>query len=102
MRIDIDNVAHLANLHLSEAEKTTYLPQLQNILALAEAMNAVNTDAITPMAHPLDAVQPMRADEVSYENQRELFQSIAPNTASGLYLVPLVIDPTKQQETDDA
>jgi aspartyl-tRNA(Asn)/glutamyl-tRNA(Gln) amidotransferase subunit C len=44
------------------------------------------------MAHPLDAVQRLRADEVTETNQREAFQAIAPATENGLYLVPRVIE----------
>ncbi len=44
------------------------------------------------MAHPLDAVQRLRADEVTESDQREQFQRIAPATENGLYLVPKVIE----------
>ena len=44
------------------------------------------------MAHPLDAVQRLRADVVTEANQREMFQSIAPAVQDGLYLVPQVIE----------
>jgi aspartyl-tRNA(Asn)/glutamyl-tRNA(Gln) amidotransferase subunit C len=44
------------------------------------------------MAHPLDANQRLRADEVTEANQRELFQAIAPKTEAGIYLVPQVIE----------
>jgi aspartyl-tRNA(Asn)/glutamyl-tRNA(Gln) amidotransferase subunit C len=48
------------------------------------------------MAHPLDAQLPggqrLRPDEVTESDQRELFQSVAPATQDGLYLVPKVIE----------
>ena len=65
-------------------------------------MNAVATDNIEPMAHPLEATQPMREDAVTEEDQRSLFQSIAPATESGLYLVPQVIETEKKKESDHA
>jgi aspartyl-tRNA(Asn)/glutamyl-tRNA(Gln) amidotransferase subunit C len=102
MAIDIVKVAHLANLTLSEKDKTTYAPQLENIFRLAEQMNAVPTDHIAPMAHPLDATQPLRADVPTETDQRSLFQSIAPATESGLYLVPVVIDAEKNKDSRDA
>jgi aspartyl-tRNA(Asn)/glutamyl-tRNA(Gln) amidotransferase subunit C len=55
-------------------------------------LQAVNTDGVLPMAHPLDAVQRLRADIVTEPNQRETFQAIAPATQDGLYLVPQVIE----------
>jgi aspartyl-tRNA(Asn)/glutamyl-tRNA(Gln) amidotransferase subunit C len=44
------------------------------------------------MANPLDAVQRLRADEVTEENRREAYQAIAPAVENGLYLVPRVVE----------
>nr|BFE91447.1 hypothetical protein GCM10020185_19830 [Pseudomonas brassicacearum subsp. brassicacearum] len=55
-------------------------------------MQAVNTDGIEPLAHPLEASQRLRADVVTESNHREAYQSIAPAVENGLYLVPKVID----------
>jgi aspartyl-tRNA(Asn)/glutamyl-tRNA(Gln) amidotransferase subunit C len=45
-----------------------------------------------PMAHPLDAAQRLRPDEVTEANDRDHMQQNAPATAGGLYLVPKVIE----------
>ncbi len=55
-------------------------------------MGDLDTDNVQAMAHPLDQIQRLRADEVTETDQREYFQSIAPQVESGLYLVPKVID----------
>ena len=47
---------------------------------------------MVPLAHPLDAVQRLRTDEVTETDQREAFQSNASQTEDGLYLVPKVIE----------
>ncbi|MCK4710630.1 MAG: Asp-tRNA(Asn)/Glu-tRNA(Gln) amidotransferase subunit GatC, partial [Gammaproteobacteria bacterium] len=65
---------------------------LSSILDLVDQMSAVNTDDVEPMAHPMDASQRLRADIVTETNQREKFQSVAPKTEDGLYLVPQVIE----------
>mgnify|MGYP001005772888 CR=1 FL=1 len=65
---------------------------LGNILDLVDQLGAADTDSVEPMAHPLNAVQRLRADEVTETNQREAFQAIAPATENGLYLVPRVIE----------
>jgi len=65
---------------------------LSNILSLVDQLSAANTDNVEPLAHPLDAVQRLRADEITESNQREAFQATAPATENGLYLVPRVID----------
>ena len=55
-------------------------------------MQAVDTAAITPMSHAQDVMQRLRADIVTETDQRDLFQSIAPQVEAGLYLVPKVIE----------
>ncbi len=100
MSIDIEKVANLARLTLSEEDKANYPTQLNNILELANQMQSVDTTDITPLAHPIEATQPLRVDAVTEENQRDLFQSIAPSTESGLYLVPQVINRAKTKETE--
>ena len=55
-------------------------------------MNQVDTEGVQPMAHPMDARQRLRIDEVTEPNQRDKFQSIAPDVEDGLYRVPRVIE----------
>ena len=55
-------------------------------------MNQVDTENVQPMAHPTDAVQRLRDDEVLETNQRDKFQGIAPDVEHGLYRVPKVIE----------
>lgn len=59
---------------------------------LVEQMDAVDTENVSPMAHPQDAFQRLREDTVTEENQREHFQKNAPAVEDGLYLVPQVIE----------
>ena len=92
VKSDVEKIAHLARLAIDESVIPDYARDLNNILSLVEQMSAVDTDGISPMAHPLDAVQRLRDDVVSETDQRELFQSIAPKTEAGVYLVPKVID----------
>ena len=77
---------------MSEEDIPLYTENLSNILELVEQMNSVDTSDITPMAHPLDAIARLRDDMVTEANQRDHFQQIAPQTESGLYLVPKVIE----------
>jgi aspartyl-tRNA(Asn)/glutamyl-tRNA(Gln) amidotransferase subunit C len=89
---DIEKIAHLARLSLSEADIPAYADNLSNILNLVEQMNAIDTADITPMAHPFNESQRLREDEVTEENQRELLQQNSPATEKGLFLVPKVIE----------
>ena len=91
-REDIENAAFLARIKLGDEQTDSLQADLKNILSLVDQLQAVDTNSVEPMAHPLDAHQRLRADEVSEEDRRDAFQSIAPATENGLYLVPKVID----------
>lgn len=89
---DVEKIAHLARLAISEEDIPAYAHNLSNILTLVEQMSSVDTSGVTPMAHPLDMAQRLREDAVTETNQRDHFQAIAPSVEAGLYLVPKVIE----------
>ncbi len=89
---DINKIAHLARLGLSDEEKSRYTDSLNNILGLIDDLQAVNTQGIEPLAHAVDVTQPLRPDVVTETNQRDAYQKIAPAVQDGLYLVPKVIE----------
>ena len=91
-REQVEAAAHLARLSIDDTQIERTTESLQGILGLIDQMQAINTDGIEPMAHPLDAVQRLRADEVTEPNQRETLQQPAPATENGLFLVPKVIE----------
>ena len=88
----VHRVAQLARIEISEAEAETTLGHLNGIFTLIEAMQAVDTKGVEPMAHAQDVAQRLREDRVSEENRREAYQAVAPETEAGLYLVPKVIE----------
>lgn len=104
---DVRKIAHLARLGILEQDEAAhqaaqggngdqdvnhYVKDLSRMLDLMTQMAKIDTTGIIPMAHPLDQVQRLREDAVTETDQRQLFQSIAPQTEAGLYLVPKVID----------
>jgi aspartyl-tRNA(Asn)/glutamyl-tRNA(Gln) amidotransferase subunit C len=89
---DIKRIARLARIAVTEPETETIRGELSNIFQLIETMQAVDTTNIEPMSHSQDMVQRLREDRVTETNQRELFQSVAPEVEAGLYLVPKVIE----------
>ncbi|MBS0286235.1 MAG: Asp-tRNA(Asn)/Glu-tRNA(Gln) amidotransferase subunit GatC [Proteobacteria bacterium] len=92
-RNEVEKIAHLARLTLSEEQIPFYASNLSKILGLVAQINEADTSNIEPMAHPLEHLtQRMREDTVTESDERELFQSIAPETEAGLYLVPKVIE----------
>ncbi|MGM0434883.1 MAG: Asp-tRNA(Asn)/Glu-tRNA(Gln) amidotransferase subunit GatC [Pseudomonadota bacterium] len=91
-RDKIEQVAWLARIQLEDSEKEALEGKLSDILGMVDQLQAADTDGITPMAHPLDATQRLRPDEVTETNKRERFQAVAPETQNGLYLVPRVVE----------
>lgn len=91
-RKDIEKVAVLARIRVDDEQISALEQDLGNILDLVDQLSAADTDSVEPMAHPLNAVQRLRPDDVTESNQRESFQAIAPATENGLYLVPRVIE----------
>ncbi len=89
---DVSRIARLARIEISPAETEQTRDQLNGILAFVEQLQAVYTDGIAPMAHAVDVVQRLRPDVVTETDCREAFQTIAPETEAGLYLVPKVIE----------
>ena len=89
---DVQNIAQLARLQIDNSSLEQYASELSSILALAEQMSAVDTTGVMPMAHPMDATQRLRSDEVTESDQRVKFQAIAPDVEKGLYRVPKVIE----------
>ena len=89
---DIEKIAHLARLAVDQDKVDSYATDLSNILTLVGQLEAADTDAVAPMAHPLHMAQRLRPDEVTEQDHREEYQVVAPQVESGLYLVPKVIE----------
>ncbi len=89
---DLARVAELARIRLDPATVTEVTSRIGNILDMIDRMQAVDTRAVSPMAHPLDTVQRLRPDEVTEPDRRADFMAIAPVSEEGLYLVPRVIE----------
>jgi len=89
---DVKSIARLARLSISDQDIPVYARTLSNILEFVAQLERADTDGVTPMAHPLDMSQRLRADAVSETDQRDLYQQNAPQVEAGLYLVPRVIE----------
>ena len=93
---DIDRIANLARLALQPAEAERMREQINGFFSIVEAMQAVDTTGVQPLAHPVAAIQDvqlrLREDVVSEPNNREANQQSAPAVERGLFLVPKVIE----------
>ena len=91
-RDDVYRIAHLARIEINEAQANATLAQLNDIFAMIEKMQRVNTDGVEPMSHPLGGSQRLREDSATETDQRELNMQNAPEQTDGLFLVPRVIE----------
>ena len=93
---DIERIANLARLELPPEEGQRMLAQINDFFGIVQAMRAVDTTGIEPLAHPVATLQGLalrlREDLASEPNQREANQRSAPAVERGLFLVPKVIE----------
>jgi aspartyl-tRNA(Asn)/glutamyl-tRNA(Gln) amidotransferase subunit C len=92
-RQDVEKIANLARLAISEQELPVYVSSLSSIVAFVDELSRVDTGTVQPMSHPLDGQhQRLRADVVTETDEHEKYQANAPSVQSGLYVVPRVIE----------
>jgi aspartyl-tRNA(Asn)/glutamyl-tRNA(Gln) amidotransferase subunit C len=92
-RSDVERIAHLARLRISEAEAEGYAGSLSRILAFVEQLSAADTRDVLPLAHPLAGErQRLRADVVDERDRHARLQENAPRVEADLYIVPKVIE----------
>ena len=89
---EIEKVAVLSRLKFDQEQLSEVTERLTSVLDFIDQLHQADTQGIQPMAHPMDAVQRLRADKVTETNQRDKYQKAAPSTENGLYLVPKVIE----------
>ncbi|MDK4684781.1 Asp-tRNA(Asn)/Glu-tRNA(Gln) amidotransferase subunit GatC [Kingella negevensis] len=89
---DVEKIAKLSRLSLTEEEKTATLEKLNAVFELVEKMQAVNTDGVEPMMHPHEVALRLRDDAVTETDHAEAYQAVAPDVRNRLYIVPQVIE----------
>jgi aspartyl-tRNA(Asn)/glutamyl-tRNA(Gln) amidotransferase subunit C len=89
---DVRRIAHLARIEITDEQTHATLAQLNDIFAMIERMQRVDTTGVEPMAHPLGGVQRLREDQVVEEIDRDESLKNAPAQQDGLFLVPRVIE----------
>ena len=86
----VEHVAKLARLELTEEEKTLYTKQLSQILDYIDQLNKVETKGVEPMTQPIPTVNVMREDIVKKQYQREDLLKNAPQEEYGFFRVPKI------------
>jgi aspartyl-tRNA(Asn)/glutamyl-tRNA(Gln) amidotransferase subunit C len=88
---EVEHVAMLARLSLSEDEKKIFGEQLSSILNYADTLNKLATDGVDPLTHILPAFNVFRTDEVQPSMPREEMLNNAPLAEEGQYKVPKIM-----------
>ncbi len=88
----VQQIATLARLKLSEDEYAESVKKLSKIVDFVDQLSQADTSGVIPMAHPLDVAQRLRPDAVTEPNDRDHYQENAASVTDGLYLVPKVIE----------
>ena len=87
---DVEHVAKLSRLALSEEEKEKFAPQLNAVLEYVNELNEVDTTGVEPMAHSIKISNVMRDDIVKQEFTREEMLQNAPEEEDGFFKVPKI------------
>jgi aspartyl-tRNA(Asn)/glutamyl-tRNA(Gln) amidotransferase subunit C len=90
--LDIDYVANLARVELSEAERAEFGPHLRGILDYVEKLKEIDVTDVEPMAHPFPLVNVMRPDERRPSLTHDEAMSNAPQAVNGLFQVPKIVE----------
>ncbi|HIT92821.1 MAG TPA: Asp-tRNA(Asn)/Glu-tRNA(Gln) amidotransferase subunit GatC [Candidatus Stercorousia faecigallinarum] len=87
---DVEHVAKLARLELTEEEKELYTKQLGDVLKYVDQMNEVDTSNVKPMTQVIDFCNVMREDKVVQEISKEDLMANAPEEENGFFKVPKI------------
>ncbi|MDE0769061.1 MAG: Asp-tRNA(Asn)/Glu-tRNA(Gln) amidotransferase subunit GatC [Opitutaceae bacterium] len=91
-KIDIEYVAKLARIALSEEEKAKFSEQLGSILGYIEKLEELNTEGVEPTAHPHPMENVWQEDVVSSELSVEAALQNAPKQRQNMVVVPKVVE----------
>jgi len=91
-RKDVEHVARLARLALTDAEIERMREQLNGILAYIEKLNELDTSDVEPTSHAVPLVNVMRDDEAGPCLPREEALANAPDRAGAFFRVPRIIE----------
>lgn len=94
---DVNRIANLSYIELTEIEKNKILEKLNNIFALIETIKTVDTTNVKPLDYPILAFDKnlssrLRDDSIIQVNHRGMYHQLTSVTTDNLYLVPKVIE----------
>ncbi len=89
---EVEHIAKLASLNLSEAEKVGYAKDMTEILEFANLINSVNTDSVNETIAANENYNVFRKDEIVQTVDKETLLQNAPSQEDGMFRIPKVIN----------
>lgn len=89
---DVEKIADLARLYITEEEKEKYTRQLNVVLEYMEQLNKVDTSNVEPLSHPFELTNVFRDDEVQPSLSVDEALKNAPEKSGNYFKVPKVIN----------
>ncbi|GKT03137.1 Asp-tRNA(Asn)/Glu-tRNA(Gln) amidotransferase subunit GatC [Furfurilactobacillus sp. WILCCON 0119] len=96
-RAEVEHVAALAKLSLTDEQAAKFTNQLDEIITMIDGLNEVDTDDVQPTTNMVDAAAILRDDVAVNAHQKDALLNEAPDTADGYIRVPAILD-----ESEDA
>jgi aspartyl-tRNA(Asn)/glutamyl-tRNA(Gln) amidotransferase subunit C len=90
-RKDVEHVANLARLELTESDIITFVGQIGDILDHVDSLKKVDTQGVVGTSHAISLTNAFREDEVSEPANREVSLANAPESEDGCFVVPKII-----------
>jgi aspartyl-tRNA(Asn)/glutamyl-tRNA(Gln) amidotransferase subunit C len=88
----VEHVANLARLNLTEEEKEQMTTDMEAIIEFANRINEIDIDNINPTAHIIPVNNVFREDEINLSFSRDELLSNAPNKENGCFSVPRIVE----------
>ena len=88
---NVEKVAHLARLEMTDQERPQFEQQFQKIMELFKSIESVPTEGVAPMVTPHQMHSPLRKDKVDQKLKDEEILANAPDVKDNLFRVPPVV-----------
>lgn len=89
---EIEYIANLSRIALTDEEKNIFKKQLTNVLDYIKKLNELNTDTVKPMAYATDIKNVFREEELTPSLSRQKILDLSPSNVNGFFKVPKVIE----------
>jgi aspartyl-tRNA(Asn)/glutamyl-tRNA(Gln) amidotransferase subunit C len=94
---EVDHVARLARLQLSDAEKERMRRELDGILSYIDKLRALRTEGVPPTSHAVPMTNVMREDEPAPSLPQAEMLANAPDRSGEFFRVPRIIEESVEE-----